>query len=104
MQRGCPRWRHVATLEVWYQLLNPRLDDVYNSAQPRWSRYQGISESAMKNLPMMRRKWHALFRGWDIDAIRADQTFEAVRQRYSESGRFYHTLDHVQSVLKQSRA
>ncbi len=47
-----------------------------------------------------RHQWHNLLRAWAVDPIRADQTFEEVRQHYAGPGRFYHTLDHVQAVLE----
>jgi predicted metal-dependent HD superfamily phosphohydrolase len=46
------------------------------------------------------RKWHDLLRTWDVDAPVAHRTFEEVREHYAEPGRFYHTLDHIQSVLE----
>ncbi len=49
---------------------------------------------------MLRRKWHDLLRTWDVDAVLADQAFDEVREHYAEPGRFYHTLDHIQSVLE----
>jgi predicted metal-dependent HD superfamily phosphohydrolase len=48
----------------------------------------------------LRRKWHDLLRTWDVDAVLTDQVFDEVREHYAEPGRFYHTLDHVQSVLE----
>jgi predicted metal-dependent HD superfamily phosphohydrolase len=49
---------------------------------------------------VLRRKWHDLLRAWAVDPLLADRTFEEVRERYAGSGRYYHTLDHVQSVLE----
>jgi predicted metal-dependent HD superfamily phosphohydrolase len=48
---------------------------------------------------MLRRQWHDLLRTWAVDLTSAEQAFEDVCRRYSESGRFYHTLAHVQDVL-----
>jgi predicted metal-dependent HD superfamily phosphohydrolase len=47
----------------------------------------------------MRSSWHDLLRAWAVDPATADQTFKDVRDHYTAPGRFYHTLDHVQSVL-----
>ena len=49
---------------------------------------------------VLRRKWHDLLRVWAVDPALADRTFEDVREHYAEPGRFYHTLDHVQTVLE----
>jgi predicted metal-dependent HD superfamily phosphohydrolase len=49
---------------------------------------------------VLRRKWHDLLRAWAVDLSLADRTFEDVRAHYAEPGRFYHTLDHVASVLE----
>jgi predicted metal-dependent HD superfamily phosphohydrolase len=46
------------------------------------------------------RKWHDLLRIWAVDTTLADRTFEEIREHYTEPGRFYHTLDHVQNVLQ----
>src|ERR1700732_4752600 len=48
----------------------------------------------------LRRKWHDLLRAWKVDPTLTDQNFEEVCQHYSGSSRFYHQLDHVQSVLE----
>lgn len=47
-----------------------------------------------------RRKWHDLLNAWAVDANLADQSFEEIRQHYTEPGRFYHTLDHIQQLLQ----
>ncbi len=49
---------------------------------------------------VLRRQWHDLLSGWAVDPALADQTFEEVRAHYAGPGRFYHKLDHVQSVLQ----
>jgi predicted metal-dependent HD superfamily phosphohydrolase len=49
---------------------------------------------------VLRQKWHDLLRAWAIDSDQAESTFEQVREHYDEPGRFYHTLDHVRSVLE----
>ncbi|HEY7329818.1 MAG TPA: HD domain-containing protein [Gemmataceae bacterium] len=49
---------------------------------------------------VLRQKWHDLLRAWDVDSSQAEWAFEQVREHYAEPGRFYHTLDHVQSVLE----
>jgi predicted metal-dependent HD superfamily phosphohydrolase len=48
----------------------------------------------------MRSNWQNLLRTWAVDTALADQSFEEVREHYAEPGRFYHTIDHIQSVLK----
>jgi predicted metal-dependent HD superfamily phosphohydrolase len=49
---------------------------------------------------MLRRQWRDLLRAWAVDVVRADQTFQEVREHYAGPGRYYHTLDHVQNVLE----
>jgi len=49
---------------------------------------------------VLRRRWNALLRTWAVDPILADRTFEDVCEHYTEPGRFYHTLDHVQNMLE----
>lgn len=49
---------------------------------------------------LMFQKWHDLLQTWAVDPIRAGRTFEEVAERYGEAGRHYHTLDHIQDVLK----
>src|SRR5713226_6183888 len=44
--------------------------------------------------------WHDLLRGWAVETTLADRTFQDVCKRYGEPGRFYHTLDHIHSVLR----
>jgi predicted metal-dependent HD superfamily phosphohydrolase len=48
----------------------------------------------------LRRKWHNLLCAWAVDPTLADRTFEDVREHYCGPSRFYHTLDHVQTVLE----
>ena len=49
---------------------------------------------------VLRRQWHDLLRAWAVDPSLADPAFEEVRGHYAGPGRFYHTLDHVRSVLE----
>jgi predicted metal-dependent HD superfamily phosphohydrolase len=49
---------------------------------------------------MMLRKWQDLLQTWAVDPIRAGQVFADVSRHYAGPGRWYHTLDHVQSVLE----
>lgn len=49
---------------------------------------------------VMRREWHDPLRGWAVNPSLADRTFEEIQGYYAGPGRFYHTLDHVQSVLE----
>jgi len=49
---------------------------------------------------VLRRQWHDLLSGWAVDPALADRTFEEVREHYAGPGRFYHTLDHIQNVLR----
>lgn len=46
-----------------------------------------------------RQRWHNLLRSWGVDHNQADQKFDDICRAYAESGRFYHTLDHVLTVL-----
>jgi predicted metal-dependent HD superfamily phosphohydrolase len=46
-----------------------------------------------------RETWRYLLRSWNVNPTVADRTFEEIVQAYSGPGRFYHTLDHVVSVL-----
>jgi predicted metal-dependent HD superfamily phosphohydrolase len=48
---------------------------------------------------VMLRKWYDVLGAWAVDKTLADQTLEEVVELYAASGRFYHTLDHVQDVL-----
>ena len=48
----------------------------------------------------LRRKWHDLLRSWAVAPSLADPAFEEVCEHYAGPGRFYHTLDHVQTVLE----
>jgi predicted metal-dependent HD superfamily phosphohydrolase len=48
---------------------------------------------------VMRRRWHDLLRSWAVDAALADRAFDDIRDNYAGPGRFYHTLQHVGSVL-----
>jgi predicted metal-dependent HD superfamily phosphohydrolase len=45
-------------------------------------------------------QWHDLVRTWSIDAALVDETFQDLCQHYAESSRHYHTLAHIQDVLK----
>ena len=49
---------------------------------------------------VLRRKWHELLRTWSVASILADRTFEDVCEHYNGPDRFYHTIDHVRSVLE----
>ncbi|HWG41859.1 MAG TPA: hypothetical protein VN688_03665 [Gemmataceae bacterium] len=49
---------------------------------------------------VLHRKWHDLLRTWAVASPLADRAFEDVREHYAGPGRFYHTLDHVQSMLE----
>ena len=49
---------------------------------------------------VLRRKWHDLLLSWAVDPSLADPAFEEVRELYAGPGRFYHPLDHVESVLE----
>jgi predicted metal-dependent HD superfamily phosphohydrolase len=48
----------------------------------------------------LRRKWDVLLAVWNVTPSSAEQTFEEVCAHYAEPGRFYHTLDHIGSVLE----
>ncbi len=49
---------------------------------------------------VLRRKWHDLLRSWAVAPSLADPAFEEVRELYAGPGRFYHTFDHVETVLE----
>jgi predicted metal-dependent HD superfamily phosphohydrolase len=49
---------------------------------------------------LLRLNWRDLLGAWGVDSALADRTFEEVRTHYAGPGRFYHTLDHVQNVLR----
>ena len=49
---------------------------------------------------VMARKWHDLLSTWHMDSMLAAQKLDEVFTHYSEQGRFYHTLDHIQFVLE----
>jgi predicted metal-dependent HD superfamily phosphohydrolase len=54
-------------------------------------------------LPMndvLRRKWHDLLGAWAVTPSLADEMFDAIRQHYAGTGRFYHTLDHIGAMLE----
>ena len=51
-------------------------------------------------IDVMSRKWIELLRAWDVDWILAGQKFDEVFTHYSEPSRFYHTLDHIKTVLE----
>jgi predicted metal-dependent HD superfamily phosphohydrolase len=48
----------------------------------------------------VRSNWQSLLRTWAVDPALADAVFEDLSRRYAEPGRFYHTLEHIQSVLE----
>jgi predicted metal-dependent HD superfamily phosphohydrolase len=53
---------------------------------------------------MLHRKWRDLLHAWAVDATAADAAFEDICRCYSEPGRFYHTLDHIENVLETVEA
>lgn len=46
------------------------------------------------------RQWHDLLRAWSVDPSSIAHTFEEIERHYTKPSRFYHTLDHIQSVLE----
>src|SRR5436305_968018 len=48
----------------------------------------------------MRSSWQKLLDAWAVDPTLADRAFEDICRHYAEPSRFYHTLDHVESVLQ----
>lgn len=48
----------------------------------------------------MRHEWQVLLRAWKVDIRLADKAYDDVAKRYAEPGRFYHTLNHIQSVMQ----
>jgi predicted metal-dependent HD superfamily phosphohydrolase len=66
-------------------------------------RFAATAAQPLENVHMnvaMRHKWHDLLRAWAVDPTLADCTFEEVREQYAQSGRCYHTLDHIENVLE----
>jgi len=49
---------------------------------------------------VLRRQWHDLLCLWAVDPALADRTFEDICKHYAEPVRFYHTLDHIENMLK----
>ena len=49
---------------------------------------------------LLRRKWHDFLGAWGVTPSLADEMFEDVRQHYTESARFYHTLEHIGAMLE----
>ncbi len=58
----------------------------------------------MADLSRLRQDWQTLLKPWAVAAASADRWFEDISKHYSESGRGYHTLDHIGSVLELVRA
>ena len=52
------------------------------------------------NMLPLSQHWNELLQAWDVDRIKSEQRFDEVRKAYAGPGRFYHTLDHVASVLE----
>lgn len=48
----------------------------------------------------MRESWHDLLRTWAVDHACADRKFDELRDFYAGPGRFYHTLCHVNDMLR----
>jgi predicted metal-dependent HD superfamily phosphohydrolase len=46
------------------------------------------------------RKWHELLGTWAVSPHLADETFADLCKHYTERGRFYHTLNHIENVLE----
>jgi predicted metal-dependent HD superfamily phosphohydrolase len=49
---------------------------------------------------VLRRKLHDLLCTWAVTPQLADETFADLCKHYTEPGRFYHTLDHIENVLE----
>lgn len=47
----------------------------------------------------LRRRWTDLLNTWEVAPALADRAFEELSEHYSGPGRFYHTLDHIKSML-----
>jgi predicted metal-dependent HD superfamily phosphohydrolase len=45
-------------------------------------------------------KWRGLLHCWSVAVPLADQIYAEICGHYTEPNRFYHTLDHIQSVLE----
>jgi predicted metal-dependent HD superfamily phosphohydrolase len=52
----------------------------------------------------LRRQWRDLLHHWTVDPMRANEKFEEVCRYYGQTGRFYHTLDHISEVLHSVNA
>jgi predicted metal-dependent HD superfamily phosphohydrolase len=50
-------------------------------------------------IELMRPQWHDLLGVWTVAPSLADKLFEDICRRYAETGRFYHTLNHIGAML-----
>lgn len=47
----------------------------------------------------MQQRWHDLLTTWEVEPVRAGESFAEICKSYASAGRFYHTLEHIRSVL-----
>jgi predicted metal-dependent HD superfamily phosphohydrolase len=52
-----------------------------------------------KSTEELRRQWLGLLKPFSVPQALAEKTFEHLVAAYSEPGRFYHTLSHIENVL-----
>lgn len=45
-------------------------------------------------------QWRGLLSEWSADTNSADQAFDEIVEHYTEPSRYYHNLEHIQSMLK----
>lgn len=60
---------------------------------PFWFRGRAVKDEMIQ-------KWSDLLSAWAVAPDLAHRAFDDVANHYSEPGRFYHTLDHVQAMLE----
>mmetsp|Transcript_35422 Transcript_35422/g.31899 ORF Transcript_35422/g.31899 Transcript_35422/m.31899 type:complete len:219 (-) Transcript_35422:24-680(-) len=58
-------------------------------------------DNSSEKMEYLRDQWHELFKDLNIEATEfRDYWFDRVREKYVESWRYYHTLNHVYQLLK----
>src|SRR5579864_1986252 len=68
------------------------------SIRPQTDTIHGDSARAM--IEALRQQWHDLLQVWAVDPHLASQTFDEICEHYAEPARHYHTLVHIQEVLR----
>lgn len=49
---------------------------------------------------VMHQNWRELLANWAVEPVLADESFKELSRHYSDPGRFYHTLEHIQNVIE----